>query len=186
MFDSRLVGLIIVFAPLSILSFGGGQAIVADIQHQTVDVHHWLTNAQFTDMYAVSRAAPGPSTLVAALIGWQVYGFWGALVATLAIYIPSSIVVYGATSWWHRHEGSPWRVAIEKGLGPIALGLISAGVLAVLEAAHIVDVSRMIPRIDPLGLGTTLASAGVLYFTKVSPYLLVAVVAVFYAVLQAV
>ncbi len=182
MFDSRLLGLIIVFAPLSILSFGGGQAIVADIQHQTVTVHHWMTNDQFTDMYAVSRAAPGPSTLVAALIGWQVYGFWGALVGTLAIYIPSSVVVYGATSWWHRHEGSPWRVAIEKGLGPIALGLIFAGVVAVLEAAHIIEATR----INFLGLATTLGSAGVLYFTKVSPYLLVAIVALLYAGLQAI
>jgi chromate transporter len=182
MFDSKLLGLVIVFAPLSILSFGGGQAIVADIQHQTVAVHHWLTNQEFTDMYAVSRAAPGPSTLVAALIGWQVYGFWGALAATLAIYIPSSVVVYGAASWWHRHEGSPWRAAIERGLGPIALGLIFAGVVAVLGAAHIVEATR----VNALGLGTTLLSAMVLYFTKISPYLLVAIVALFYAGLQAI
>lgn len=182
MFDSRILGLIVVFAPLSILSFGGGQAIVADIQHQTVDVHHWLTNQEFTDMFAVSRAAPGPSTLVAALIGWQVYGFWGALVATLAIYIPSSIVVYGAASWWHRQEGSPWRAAIERGLGPVALGLIFAGVVAVLRAAHIVEATH----VNFLGLATTLVTASLLYFTKISPYLLVAIVALFYAGLQAV
>ena len=60
MFDSRLLGLIIVFAPLSLFSFGGGQAIVADIQHQTVGVHGWLTDQQFTDMFALSRAAPVP------------------------------------------------------------------------------------------------------------------------------
>jgi chromate transporter len=184
MFDSRLLGLIIVFAPLSLLSFGGGQAIVADIQHQTVEVRHWLTNQEFTDMYAVSRAAPGPSTLVAALIGWQVYGFWGAVIATLAIYIPSSIVVYGATSWWHRREGSPRRIAIERGLGPVALGLIFAGVVAVLEAAHIVEASWTHPRVDPLALATMFVCAGVLYFTKFSPYLLIVIVALVYATLQ--
>ena len=105
--DNRLLGLIMVFAPLSLLSFGGGQATVADIQNQTVHVHGWLSNQDFTDMFAVSRAAPGPSTLIAALIGWQVYGFWGALTATLAVFIPSSILVYVAANWWQRNAGSP-------------------------------------------------------------------------------
>ena len=134
MLDNRLIGLLIVFVPLSLLSFGGGQAIVADIQHQTVDVHSWLSNAQFTDMYAISRASPGPSTLVAALIGYQVAGFLGAFVACLAIYVPSSAVVYAATSWWQRHRVSPVKTAIERGLAPIAIGLIFAGALAVIEA----------------------------------------------------
>jgi chromate transporter len=176
MFDSRLLALIIVFAPLSLLSFGGGQAIVADIQHQTVEVHGWLSNQEFTDLFAVSRAAPGPSTLVAALIGWQVEGFWGALIATLAIYIPSSLVVYFVTSWWQRHQNSPWRVAIERGLAPIAVGLIFAGALAVLRAANIL--------FQPLGLATTAASAGLLYFTKIGPYTLVGLVAAVYIALQ--
>ncbi len=172
----RLLGLIIVFAPLSLLSFGGGQAIVADIQYQTVVVHSWLSNQQFTDMYAISRAAPGPSTLIAALIGWQVYGFWGALVACLAIYIPSSIVVYNATHWWHRNQASPWRAAIERGLAPVAVGLIFAGIVAVLRAAHIVEVGH----VDFLGLATVVIAAALLYRTKISPYVLLGVVAIVY------
>jgi len=178
--DSRLFGLIIVFAPLSLFSFGGGQAVVADIQYQTVTVHGWLTNQQFTDLYAVSRAAPGPSTLIAALIGWQVFGFLGAVVACLAIYVPSSVVVYGATRWWHRNEKSPWRTAIEKGLGPVAVGLIFAGMLAVLRAAHIVEPGN----VNYLGLVTVLGAGALLYYTKVSPYFLIVGVAIFYASLQ--
>jgi chromate transporter len=178
--DRSLLGLIIVFAPLSLFSFGGGQAVVADFQYQSVVVHGWLTNEQFTDLYAVSRAAPGPSTLIAALIGWQVYGFIGAVVACLAIYVPSSIVVYGATSWWHKNEKSPWRVAIEKGLGPIAVGLVFAGILAVLRAAHIVEPGN----INYLGLATFLFTGVLLYFTSITPYFLIAGVAIFYASLQ--
>jgi chromate transporter len=174
--DSRLLGLIVVFVPLSLLSFGGGQAIVADIQHQTVAVHGWLTDQQFVDLFAISRAAPGPSTLVAALIGWQVDGFLGALVATLAIYIPSSLVVFFATSWWHRNEGSPWRAAIERGLSPIAVGLVFAGAAAVLQAAHV----------NALGLATTAVCTAALYFTRIGPYTLVGLVAAFYIALQVV
>ena len=167
MFDSRLLGLILVFAPLSILSFGGGQAIVPEIQNQAVVVHGWLSDPQFADLFAISRAAPGPSSLIAALIGWQVYGFWGAVVATLAIYLPSSVVVYFAAGWWQRNESSPIRSAIERGLAPIAVGLIFASALIVLQATHA----------GALGLATVVVVTGLLYFTKVGAYTLMGSVA---------
>jgi len=178
--DSRLLSLIIVFAPLSLFSFGGGQAVVADFQYQSVEVHGWLTNEQFTDLYAVSRAGPGPGTLIVALIGWEVYGFIGALIACLAIYIPSCAIVYGATSWWHKNENSPWRVAIEKGLGPIAVGLVFAGIAAVLRAAGIIEPGN----IDYLGLATFLFTGYLLYVTTITPYYLIGGVAIFYGSLQ--
>ena len=170
MLDSRLIGLILVFAPLSLLSFGGGQAIVADIQYQTVQVHQWLTNSEFVDMFAISRASPGPSTLIAALIGWHVDGFPGALVAVLAMYIPSSILVYGAASWWQRSASSPLRIAIERGLQPIAIGLIFAGLVV------LVDASKM----GYLQLATLAACTAILYFTKFSSYRLLFIVAATY------
>lgn len=171
--DNRLLNLILVFAPLSLLSFGGGQAIVADIQHQAVGVHGWMTGPEFVDLYAISRASPGPSTLIAALIGYHVSGFMGAVVAALAIYIPSSILVYVATSWWHRNHESPWRRAIEGGLAPIAVGLIFAGIVAVLQASDA----------PWYGLVTTAICACILYFTKISAYALMgAVLAVYLTV----
>ena len=120
----RLFGLMMVFAPISLLSFGGGQATIPEMQRQTVALHGWLTDAQFADLYAISRAAPGPSTLIVALIGWQVSGFLGAVVATLAIFVPSSILMYFASSWWLRNDGSVIRTAIEQGLAPVAVGLV--------------------------------------------------------------
>jgi chromate transporter len=169
--DSRLIGLILVFAPLSLLSFGGGQAIVADIQYQTVEVHKWLTNSEFVDMFALSRAAPGPSTLISALIGWQVDGFPGALVAALAMYVPSSVVVYGAASWWQRSQTSALRIAIERGLAPVAVGLIFAGVVAVVRAAQM----------EVLAVITLAICTAILYFTKFSSYRLIFIVGVIYA-----
>jgi len=172
--DNRLVGLVLVFAPLSLLSFGGGQAIVADMQHQIVDVHGWLSDKEFVDLFALSRAAPGPSTLIAALIGWQVAGFLGALVATVAIYVPSSILVYVATKWWHAQNESPWRGILERGLAPIAVGLVFAGALAVLEAAHV----------TAFQLATTIVAALVFLYTPISPYAAMGIAAAIYATLQ--
>ena len=73
----QLLALILVFAPMSLLSFGGGQTLVPEIQHQSVTLHHWLSDTDFADLYGLARAAPGPSTLIVALIGWQVGGFLG-------------------------------------------------------------------------------------------------------------
>ena len=160
--DVRLLGLLFVFAPLSLFSFGGGQAIIAEMQHQIVDVQHWMTGPQFVELFALSRAAPGPSTLISALIGWQVAGLMGAIVATLAIYVPSSLVVYGVTRWWHRSGDSPWRGVLERGLAPVAVGLVFAGALAVLEAA----------RVDALQIVVTIIAAAILIYTRVSVYLL--------------
>jgi chromate transporter len=131
-----VLALLLVFAPLSILSIGGGQATIPEMQHQTVVVHGWLTNGEFADLFALSRAAPGPSSLIAALIGWQVYGFWGAVAATLGIFLPSSLLMYAVSVWWHRRKDSPISRAIERGLAPIAVGLVFAGAVTVLRAAN--------------------------------------------------
>ena len=175
MSPNRLLALILVFSPLSILSIGGGQATIPEIQHQTVMVHGWLTNDEFADLYAIARAAPGPSTLIVALIGWQVAGFLGALVATLAIFVPSSIVMYAASSWWLRNEHSAIRKAIEQGLAPVAVGLIFAGMVIVLRAAHA----------GLLALATTGAVCILQSTTKISTYATVGVVAGIYLILFA-
>lgn len=175
MADSPLLGVFLVFAPLSILSFGGGQAIVPEIQHQAVVVHGWLTDAQFADLYAIARAAPGPSTLIVALIGWQVQGFAGALAATLAIFTPSSAVVYAAGLWWQNQEHSLLRKAIEHGLAPVAVGLVFAGALTVLKAAHA----------GPLELATTALVCALLSLTRLSTYSMVGIVALAYLMMHA-
>jgi chromate transporter len=69
------------------------------------------------------------------LIGWHVAGWPGALAATVALYLPSSLLVFGASRLWGRWRGSVWHGAIERGLSPIAAGLMLAGGLAVLQAA---------------------------------------------------
>jgi chromate transporter len=130
-----LFGLIIVFGPLSLFSIGGGASLLAEIEHQSVAVHHWTTHREFADLFAISRAAPGPGTMLSTLIGWKVAGWAGAVTATVALYLPSSLLVFGVSRVWGRWRGSLWHSAIERGLAPIAAGLMLAGGLAVLQAA---------------------------------------------------
>jgi chromate transporter len=131
----RLLALALVFAPLSLLSIGGGASLLAEIEHQSVAVHAWTTQREFADLFAISRAAPGPGTMLSTLIGWKVAGWAGALTATVALYLPSSLLVYGAARLWGRWRGSVWHTAIERGLAPIGAGLMLAGGIAVLRVS---------------------------------------------------
>jgi len=133
--DSRtLVALIFVFAPLSLVSIGGGPAILAEMQRQAVGVHGWVTQGEFGDLFAISRAAPGPGALLATLIGWQAAGWRGALIVSFAFFLPSSMMVYVAAHFWNRWRGSAWHAALEEGFAPVAAGLVLAGALAVLQS----------------------------------------------------
>src|SRR2546429_8778168 len=117
-----LVALGVVFAPLSLLSFGGGNAVIADIAQQAINVQGWTSEREFADLFALSRAAPGPGSMLAALIGWKAAGVAGALVATLAFYLPSALLVFAVARLWGRWRGSAWHAAIERGIAPVAAG----------------------------------------------------------------
>jgi chromate transporter len=127
-----LLALVLVFVPLSLLSIGGGASLLADMEYQSASVHGWTTAREFADLFAISRAAPGPGTMLAALIGWKASGVAGAVTATVALYLPSALLVYGAARLWGRWRGSVWHAAVERGLAPIAAGLILSGGIAVL------------------------------------------------------
>ena len=130
-----LLALVLVFVPLSLLSIGGGASLLADMEYQSVTVRGWTTAREFADLFAISRAAPGPGTMLAALIGWKAAGGAGAVTATVALYMPSSLLVYGAARLWGRWRGSVWHAAVERGLAPIAAGLILSGGIAVLRVS---------------------------------------------------
>jgi chromate transporter len=155
-----LVSIALVFAPLSLLSFGGGQAVLPEIERQSVRVEHWLDDRAFADLFGLSRAAPGPSTLIVALIGWRAAGLAGAAVATLAMYVPSSLLTYFAGSLWRRAAPTRLGMAVENGLAPVAVGLTLAGPVVILRSAHAGVVQ----------IATSVVVLALLSFTRVSPY----------------
>ena len=130
-----LIALGLVFAPLSLLSFGGGNAVIADIAQQAIQVQGWTSEREFADLFALSRAAPGPGSMLAALIGWRAAGIGGAAVATIAFYVPSAALVLAVARLWARWRGSVWHTAVERGMAPVAAGLFLSGGIAVLRAS---------------------------------------------------
>jgi chromate transporter len=171
--EDNLFALVAVFVPFSLLSIGGGSAIIAGIQHEAVNVHGWITSREFIDLFAISRAAPGPGTMLATLIGWKVAGWPGAFAATLALFLPSSLLCYAVLKITNAHKTKKWHKALREGLAPVGVGLIVAGVISIfrlsgggLIAAAIAVASTMIltwvPRFPTLGvlvLGAATTSA---------------------------
>ena len=114
------------FFVLSLLSIGGANAIIPEIHLRVVEMKHWMTDADFAQLFALSQAAPGPNVLIVSLIGWKVAGVLGGIVAMLAMSGPSSILTYGVAHAWERFRDAPWRIAIQRAVAPITVGLILA------------------------------------------------------------
>jgi chromate transporter len=123
------------FAVLSLLAFGGGNAVLPEMQRIAVDSHHWMTADTFLQLFAIAQAAPGPNILVVTLIGWQVAGLAGAAVATAALCLPSSLLIYLLERNWSRLGSERFRRAIHQGVAPLAIGLVLAGGYLVARGA---------------------------------------------------
>lgn len=127
--------LLAVFALLSVLAIGGGTAVLPEMKALTVGTEQWVTDAQFRDIYAIGQLAPGPNMLMVIVIGFHVAGIVGALIAFVAFFLPACVIAVLTSRVWDHFEASPWRLAIQRGLAPIVIGLMLAGTLAIARTA---------------------------------------------------
>jgi chromate transporter len=156
----RICGL---FGVASLLSIGGGNSVVPEIERQSVSAFHWLSPTQFADLFAIAQAAPGPSMLLVTLVGYAAAGVAGALLATVAMILPAGALVYGATRLWQRSARARWHVATEHGLAPIAVGLVLAsGVVVARASDH-----------SPAQYALSAVATVLLCTTRINPLLLV-------------
>ncbi len=125
------------FGILSLLAFGGGNAVLPEMQRIAVDTNHWMSAETFLQLFAIAQAAPGPNILVVTLVGWQVAGLAGATVATLGLCGPSSLLIYWLAKVWSRVRSTRWRRAIELGVAPLAVGLVLAGGYLIARSADL-------------------------------------------------
>ena len=160
--------LIAVFAVLSVLGFGGGNAIVPQMYTDVVTHHHWITAVGFARFYALSRLAPGPAMTVSALIGYTVAGFSGAVVAAVAMFLPAAVFVYALAHAWDRFADHPGRKVFARAMIPIVLGLSWVG--AVVLGRGALD--------GPATIAIALIAVGVMLATKVNTALVIALAGV--------
>ena len=113
------------FFQIGLFSIGGGYAAMPLIQHQVVDLHPWLTMTQFADIMTIAEMTPGPIAINSAtVVGIQVAGLPGALVATLGCILPSCIIVMALAYLYYRYKGLSMVQGILSGLRPAGISLL--------------------------------------------------------------
>jgi chromate transporter len=147
------------FALLSIISVGGVPSVMPEMQRLVVDVQGWMSAAEYTQLFAVAQAAPGPNVLVTALVGWKVAGAAGGFVALAAFCGPAATLAYAIGAYWDRMRDAPWRKVVQRALVPLTVGFIVSGGY-VLATPHGVDWR------SALIAG---AAAAILYLSKLNP-----------------
>ena len=80
---------------IGLFTFGGGYAMIALLENEFVSKKEWIEKDEFLDMVAIAESTPGPIAINAATyIGYQMLGFLGSLTATVAVCIPSFVIIY--------------------------------------------------------------------------------------------
>ena len=119
-----------VFTYLSFLTIGGGMAAYPEMRTLVVDVHHWLSDQGLIHIYSVGQMSPGPNMMMVAAVGERVAGIPGAALAAIAFFVPTGLLTFGVGRLWTRLANWPWRASIQRGLGPVAIGLAVAGLVS--------------------------------------------------------
>jgi len=137
--DDRLLRLGLFFLKVGALLFGSGMVLFAFIQRDVVNGFGWLTQQQLLDAIAVGQMTPGPVLSSATFIGYLVAGLPGAVVATMAVFLPSFAMIALIGPWIPRLRQSPVARAFLCGVNAAVVALILAVSIALFRAA-IVDV----------------------------------------------
>lgn len=136
------------YIKIGIFGFGGGYAMLSLVEKEVVNPG-WISETLFTDIVAISQMTPGPIGINSATyigyvapgevdsdlsgIGW---GLLGSFLATLAVVIPSFILVLYSSHFIRRHSESGAIKAIFSGLRPVIVGLIAAAAIMLMNASN--------------------------------------------------
>lgn len=126
------------FAYAGTFVFGSGLAIVPFLYGGVVKEYGWLTDRQFVDAVAVAMITPGPVVITTGFIGYLVSGFWGAVVAALATFLPCYLFTVIPAPYFKKHGKRPGIVAFVDGVTAAAIGAITGAVI-VLAQRSVID-----------------------------------------------
>lgn len=162
------------YLKIGFFGFGGGYAMLSLIQYEVVVKHSWITASQFSDIIAISQMTPGPIAINSATyIGYTVAGFWGSVVATMAVSLPALTLMILITRFYMRLRSNRYVASAMATMRPVVIGMIGAAAL-LLIFPHQGDDPNFIDAWSWALFGATLLAS----WRKVNPILLIVLSAV--------
>lgn len=128
-----LVQLFVSYLKIGFFGFGGGYAMLSLIHSEVVVRNQWLTNGEFSDIVAISQMTPGPIAINSATyIGYEVAGFWGSVVATVAVCLPALTIMMLITRFFLRLRDNRYVQGVVMGMRPVVVGMIASAALLLI------------------------------------------------------
>lgn len=122
--DRRIFNLATVMMKIDLFAFGGGFASLPLMLHEIVEVRRWMDNTTFMNGIALGQVTPGPIVITSTFVGYMISGTAGALIATIAVFTPSFLMVIAITPVMDRLKTSPYYTKATKGILASFVGLL--------------------------------------------------------------
>ena len=124
------------FLQIGLFSFGGGYAALPLIQGQVVELHHWLSMEEFTDLITISQMTPGPIAINSAtFVGIKIAGILGSVIATLGCVLPSCIIVTLLAKIYLKYKNMSVLQKVLSSLRPGVVAMIASAGVSILVSA---------------------------------------------------
>ena len=162
---SILLGLFLKLSAFSLVAFGGVNALLPVLFNLAVHQEQWIDVQTFSDYFAIAQAAPGPNFMTVTLIGWHVYGVLGALLATLAIAWPSSIMIYFLQRFIMGMKNPLTKNTIQYAAAALAIGLVLASAWQIALQINQSQAAYLL----------TVGTIAITFFTRWHPLYLIAI-----------
>jgi len=166
--NAQLSYLAMTLSKVGALAFGGGFTIIPLIQYEVVDKFHWVSTKEFLDGIAMGQVTPGPIMITATFLGYKLSGFWGAAMATIAIFSPAFFIVALLIPHYDRLKGMRSVRIMEQGIlasfvGMLGLVLYNFGRTTFVDIPSVIfTVAAFIALLKKIDLSYILLVGGIL------------------------
>ena len=170
-FDARkALDLTGIFLKIGAIIFGGGYGAIPFIKNEVCNIRPWLTPREFIDGVALGQMTPGPVAITATFIGFKVMGIFGAIIATICIFLPSFLMLMILIRIYRRIRNNKYAISFFSG--------IKSAVVAILLSTGIYFVILNWLSV-PYGILGVLALFVLVFIRKVEPIFLILIGALF-------
>lgn len=162
--NTKLLDIALVFIKAGALTYGSGFVIIGVLRQEVVENFHWLTAKEFIDGIAFGQITPGPVVITSTFIGYMVSGIPGSIVATVSVFLPTFIIVLILAQVIEKVKDNFYLKSAIKGANAAAIG-------AIITTAYFLSKDALV---DYWTYGLFLSGIGILFYTKLKPYYVIA------------